>query len=48
MTDLKNDLDGDLEQNYSMNSNADPKNMQELTVYVSFDRTFCFLQLKTI
>lgn len=25
----------DLEQDYSMNSNVDPKNMQELTIYVS-------------
>lgn len=35
MTDLKADIDSDLDQNYSLNSNADPKNMQELTVYVS-------------
>ncbi|ALC38500.1 CG5446 [Drosophila busckii] len=33
MTDLRNEMDSDLE-NYSLNSNADPKNMQELTVYV--------------
>jgi hypothetical protein len=26
----------DMEQNYSLNSNNDPKNMQELTVYVSW------------
>ena len=25
-----------IEQDYSMNSNVDPKNMQELTIYVSF------------
>ena len=35
MTDLKSEIDSDLEQNYSLNSNADPKNMQELTIYVS-------------
>jgi len=35
MTDLRNEMDSDLDQNYSLNSNADPKNMQELTVYVS-------------
>lgn len=35
MTDMKNEMDSDLDQNYSLNSNADPKNMQELTIYVS-------------
>lgn len=35
MTDMKNEVDSDLDQNYSLNSNADPKNMQELTIYVS-------------
>lgn len=35
MTDLRNEIDSDLDQNYSLNSNADPKNMQELTIYVS-------------
>lgn len=35
MTDLRNEMDSDLDQNYSLNSNADPKNMQELTIYVS-------------
>uniref|UniRef100_A0A1A9WZN5 Heat shock factor-binding protein 1 n=1 Tax=Glossina brevipalpis TaxID=37001 RepID=A0A1A9WZN5_9MUSC len=34
MTDMKNEIDSDLDQNYSLNSNADPKNMQELTIYV--------------
>ncbi|EDW76505.1 heat shock factor-binding protein 1 isoform X1 [Drosophila tropicalis] len=36
MTDLRNnEMDSDLDQqNYSLNSNADPKNMQELTIYV--------------
>lgn len=34
MTDFKNDID--IEQNYLPNSNADPKSMQELTLYVSF------------
>ncbi|XP_023170388.1 heat shock factor-binding protein 1 isoform X2 [Drosophila hydei] len=33
MTDLRNEMDSDLDQNYSLNSNADPKNMQELTIY---------------
>lgn len=36
MTDMRNEMDSDLDQNYSLNSNADPKNMQELTIYVSF------------
>jgi len=39
MTDLRNEMDSDLDQNYSLNSNADPKNMQELTIYVSNART---------
>lgn len=34
MNSVKTDLDSDMEQNYSLNSNNDPKNMQELTVYV--------------
>lgn len=34
MTDMRNEMDSDLDQNYSLNSNADPKNMQELTIYV--------------
>ncbi|EDW29047.1 GL19504 [Drosophila persimilis] len=36
MTELRNEMDSDLDQNYSLNSNAamDPKNMQELTIYV--------------
>lgn len=34
MSDLKSELDSDNEQHYSLNSNADPKNMQELTIYV--------------
>ncbi|KRF81925.1 heat shock factor-binding protein 1 isoform X2 [Drosophila novamexicana] len=33
MTDMRNEMDSDLDQNYSLNSNADPKNMQELTIY---------------
>lgn len=37
MTDMKNEMDSDLDQNYSLNSNADPKNMQELTIYVSIE-----------
>lgn len=28
--------DNDVDQNYSLNSNVDPKNMQELTLYVRF------------
>lgn len=35
MTDLKTEIDSDLDPNYSINSNADPKNMQELTIYVN-------------
>lgn len=35
MADLKSDIDSDAEQNYSLTSNVDPKNMQELTIYVS-------------
>lgn len=35
MTELKSEIDSDVEQNYSLTSNADPKNMQELTIYVS-------------
>lgn len=42
MTDMRNEMDSDLDQNYSLNSNVDPKNMQELTIYVSF---FYFCQL---
>lgn len=44
MTDMKNEVDSDLDQNYSLNSNADPKNMQELTIYVSIRKLFiiCF------
>lgn len=40
MSDLKSEIDSDMEQNYSMNSNVDPKNMQELTIYVSFNSFF--------
>lgn len=35
MSDNKSEIDSDAEQNYSLNSNVDPKNMQELTIYVS-------------
>lgn len=35
MTDTKSEIDSDVE-NYSLTSNVDPKNMQELTIYVSF------------
>ncbi|XP_050100136.1 heat shock factor-binding protein 1 [Anopheles aquasalis] len=34
MADAKSEIDSDAEQNYSLNSTVDPKNMQELTVYV--------------
>ncbi|XP_055680858.1 heat shock factor-binding protein 1 [Lutzomyia longipalpis] len=34
MSDIKSEIDSDIEQNYSINSNADPKNMHELTIYV--------------
>lgn len=41
MSDLKSEFDSDNEQNhYSLNSNIDPKNMQELTVYVS--KNICY------
>jgi heat shock factor-binding protein 1 len=39
MSEVKSEVDSDAEQNYSMNSNADPKNMQELTIYVSVNKT---------
>lgn len=35
MSDVKSEIDSDIEQNYSLNSTADPKNMQELSIYVS-------------
>lgn len=35
MSDNKSEIDSDVEQNYSLNANADPKNVQELTIYVS-------------
>ena len=35
MADIKSEIDSDAEQNYSLQSNVDPKNMQELTIYVS-------------
>ncbi|XP_063707278.1 heat shock factor-binding protein 1 [Culicoides brevitarsis] len=34
MSDVKSEIDSDIEQNYSLNSTADPKNMQELSIYV--------------
>lgn len=36
MSDIKSEIDSDIDQNYSINTNADPKNVQELTIYVSF------------
>lgn len=47
MTDMRNEMDSDLDQNYSLNSNADPKNMQELTIYVSFSFACCQTQYKS-
>ena len=35
MAEMKAEIDSDAEQNYSLGSNVDPKNMQELTIYVS-------------
>lgn len=35
MSDLKSEIGSDIEQNYSLNTTADPKNVQELTIYVS-------------
>lgn len=37
MSDFKSEIDSDVEQNYSINANSDPKNVQELTIYVSID-----------
>lgn len=44
---MRNEMDSDLDQNYSLNSNADPKNMQELTIYVSFSFACCQTQYKS-
>lgn len=44
MSDFKSEIDSDAEPNYSINANADPKNVQELTIYVSikdFGRCIC-------
>lgn len=35
MSDLKSEIGSDIDQNYSLNNQADPKNVQELTIYVS-------------
>lgn len=36
MSDIKSDVGSDIDhQNYSLNNTADPKNVQELTIYVS-------------
>lgn len=35
MSDLKSEIGSDIDQNYSLNTTADPKNVQELTIYVS-------------
>lgn len=37
MSDIKSEIDSDIEQNFSINSNVDPKNMQELSIYVSME-----------
>ncbi|XP_058450564.1 heat shock factor-binding protein 1 [Malaya genurostris] len=34
MAELKSEIDSDADLNYSLGSNVDPKNMQELTIYV--------------
>uniref|UniRef100_A0A0K8TND2 Heat shock factor-binding protein 1 n=1 Tax=Tabanus bromius TaxID=304241 RepID=A0A0K8TND2_TABBR len=34
MAESKLAMESDMEQNYSLNSNAEPKNMEELTLYV--------------
>lgn len=34
MSDLKSEIGSDIDQNYSLNNTADPKNVQELTIYV--------------
>lgn len=31
----KSEISSDIDQNYSLNNTADPKNVQELTIYVS-------------
>ena len=41
---VKSEISSDIDQNYSMNT-ADPKNVQELTIYVS---KFLSQQQKTI
>lgn len=38
MSDLKSEIGSDAETSYSINANTDPKNVQELTVYVSIMR----------
>lgn len=48
MADIKNDIDSDLDQNYSLSSNADPKNMQELTIYVSNKETYLFSNISKV
>lgn len=45
---MRNEMDSDLDQNYSLNSNADPKNMQELTIYVSFSFACYQTQYETL
>lgn len=40
MSDIKSDIDSEIEQNYSLNNTADPKNVQELTIYVSVYRIY--------
>lgn len=35
MSDVKSEIESDIEPTYSLNSNADPKNMEELSNYVS-------------
>lgn len=47
MSEQKPDMDSDVEQ-YSINSNTDPKNMQELTLYVSIDKSPVFARSNQI
>lgn len=40
MSDIKSDIDSDCDPKYSLNNSADPKNVQELTIYVSLSTPF--------
>lgn len=43
MSDIKSDIGSECEQNYSMNSTADPKTVQEFTIYVSVKQKMCII-----